>query len=300
VPLQAPIQHWFFRQSRQIHPFNQAVLLKSSNSTWPIRAGSTAVAVTPRCPPPAVRQTSLVWQRLLASPDRHLHLWISQLGRGRTRTSSHRSADHGITDQSQPGAANASCSLRLGCPCASPLAAHHPPLGRGWRLFLNLLEDLQTAYQQLSHAKRRCNCRQDNFVSALSCRACGYAFSTLQQRYWRTSPGGTVEPAVDYPGATTLLLQLSRHPPPQCGLDPSLTAGCRNTCNLRSTMYLLAALGTSFCPMDGQSLSPSGSWKPRTGGIFDDVDVSRTVGWFTLFQHSESRRASHPGDAEGS
>jgi len=41
------------------------------------------------------------------------------------------------------------CSLRLGCPCASPLAAHHPPLGRGWRLLI-LLEDLQTAYQQLS------------------------------------------------------------------------------------------------------------------------------------------------------
>jgi len=42
--------------------------------------------------------------------------------------------------------------------------------------------------------------------------------------------------------------------------------------------------------MDGQSLSPV-DLEGHGREIFDDVDVSRTVGWFTtLFRTPESRR----------
>jgi len=162
-----------------------------------------------------------------------------------------------------------------GCPCASPLAAHHPPLGRGWRLLANFARGLADSLPAQPQRDDATAC-QDNFVPALvlPCAVC--TFSTTAATVLAGPVQARWSPASGLSGATTLLLQLNRYPPPSVWKDPSLTTGGAESYNTQINDVLLTALVRAL-PMDGQSLSGSGHGREE---IFDDVDVC-TVGWFT-------------------
>jgi non-ribosomal peptide synthase protein (TIGR01720 family) len=293
VPL-TPIQCWFFEQAfaRPDH-FNQSVLLKVPESLDPQRLARALVALEAqhdalRC---RYRNEGGSWHQRIGPPGRAMPPLAADLS--------------GLSEPEQARRVSELCGqlqtqldlesgplLRAGC---FELGA-----GRGGRLALIvhhlvvdavswpiLIEDLQAAYAQLGDAATEASLGpKTTSVRAWSERLVEYAASaTLAQElaYWRArrkdsvrplprdlalgdnSAGSTASVSAALTEAETRALALDVH-------------GVYDT---RIPDLLLAALWQSISGWSGQSrigVSLEGHGRDLP---FDDVDLSRTVGWFT-------------------
>ncbi|MBD2002942.1 MULTISPECIES: non-ribosomal peptide synthetase [Cyanophyceae] len=181
------------------------------------------------------------------------------------------------------------------------IVIHHLAVdGVSWRI---LLEDLQTAYEQISRGKTIQLPPKTTSFQQWAQRLQEYAHSSeLQQEenYWLTQLRKPVCPLpVDFSGGANTVASVS---------TVSVTLSQEETQALLQQVpaaygtqindVLLTALVQAFGQWTGDSLLVDLEGHGREE-IFDDVNLSRTVGWFTtIFPVRLSlEEASNPGDA---
>ncbi|MBW4543130.1 MAG: amino acid adenylation domain-containing protein [Symplocastrum torsivum CPER-KK1] len=310
VPL-TPIQHWFFEQDLpEPHHWNQAVLLELRQ------------ALNPEVLDKAVQHLLVHHDALRLCFERQASHW-QQVNAGFVKSVSLTQVDLSALSESEQGAAieaaaaqlQASLNLSEGSlvrvalfdlgankPGRLLLVIHHLAVdGVSWRI---LLEDLQTAYQQLSRGESVHLPPKTTSFKDWAERLTQYAKSgTLEQElnYWLTESHTQVSPLpVDYlegdnteASARTLSVSLSAEE------TQALLQDVPQAYNTQINDVLLTALVQVFAQWTG---SPSLLVDLEGHGreeLFEDVDLSHTVGWFTtvfpiLLNLEES---SHPGEA---
>jgi non-ribosomal peptide synthase protein (TIGR01720 family) len=292
VPL-TPTQHWFFEQNRlDTHHWNQAILLEVRQ-------------------PLNLRQLEQVVQHLLVHHDAlHLHFLLEESGWKQINASPNGvvpfskidlfSISPELQEQAfRTAASELQASFNLG---SEPLVRvalfdlgedkpnrllfiiHHLLIDVGsWRI---LLEDLETAYQQLSQGQEIKFSPKTTSFKQWAERLTEYAQSTELQReqvYWLAASREWVSPLpVDYPRDDNTVGSVQ---------TVSVTLSVEETRTLLETVsaayrvqiedVLLTALAQAFAEWMGtRSLLVDLEGNGREV-IFDNVDVSRTVGWFT-------------------
>jgi thioester reductase-like protein/non-ribosomal peptide synthase protein (TIGR01720 family) len=291
--LLTPIQHRFFEQNLpDSHHWNQAVLLEVRQAIAPVlleQAVQKLLEHHDALRLRFVRQES-GWQQDNASPDE-----IVPFTRIDLSTVSETEQESAISD----AAAELQTSLNLSSgplvrvalfdlgaskPSRLLIIIHHLAVdGVSWRI---LLEDLQTAYQQLSQGEAIQLPPKTTSFKHWAERLHEYAQSAeLQQEldYWLAeSRQQIVHLPIDFPEvnntvaeASTVSVTLSREETQ--ALLQAVPAAYQTQIN----EVLLAALMQAFAQWTGErSLLVDLEGHGREA-IFDDVDLSRTVGWFT-------------------
>ncbi|MEH1922365.1 amino acid adenylation domain-containing protein [Nostoc sp.] len=314
-----PIQHWFFEQKlSEPDYFNQSVLLQVSPDLQPELLQQ-------------VVQQLLVHHDALRSRFARLPLGESQFQQEEENwqqfnTPTQEPVPFSVIDLSHLSAeeqqtaikaadAELQASLNLSTGAIAQVALfqlgsdqpgrllfiiHHLVVdGISWRI---LLEDLATGYQQISRGEAIKLPPKTTSWQYWSDRLTQYAQSSDELNYWlsQSSLKVTALP-VDYPSdkenntlASTASVSLSlteEH-------TRALLQDVPSAYNTQINDVLLTALVQSFAQWTGQpSLLVDLEGHGRED-LFEDVDLSRTVGWFTtLFPvHLQLEEINHPGE----
>jgi amino acid adenylation domain-containing protein/non-ribosomal peptide synthase protein (TIGR01720 family) len=307
VPL-TPIQQWFFEQNlTDPHHFNQAVLLEIQQLDLALLEQAVQQLLLHH---DALRlrfeRTESGWQQLLASPDPMPFTSVdfsalAEAEQGPAIEAAATELQTSLNLSTGPLMRVALFDLGAYVPRRLLLIIHHLIVdGVSWRI---LLEDLQTAYQQLSRKETMQLPAKTTSFQHWSYRLREYAHSgQLQQRYWLDQSrrhGGTRLP-VDYPGGNNTVAS-TQQISTSLSMEETqaLLQEVPKAYNTQINDVLLTALVQAFAQWTGDRsllVDLEGHGREK---IFDDVDVSRTVGWFTtlfpvLLNLGE---ASHPGDA---
>lgn len=292
VPL-TPIQHWFFEQNLpDPHYWNIAVLLEVRQALDPALL-NMAVQHLP-VHHDALRlclvQGESGWQQINASPDKavpFIRIDLSEVPE----------VEQGSAIEAAAVQLQASLNLSEGLllrvalfelgvqkPSRLLLIIHHLVVdGVSWRI---LLEDLQTACQQLSRSETIKLPPKTTSFKHWAQRVTQYAQSGVLQEeleYWLAAPHTLVSRLpVDYPGgvnteasARTISVSLSVDETRVLLQEVPVAYGTQINDSL------LTALVQAFSGWTGvRSLQVNMEGHGREA-IFEDVDLSRTVGWFT-------------------
>ena len=292
VPL-TPVQQRFFQQNL-LHPhhWNQAVLLEVKqilNFEWLVQAVGQLLkhhdALRLR-----FHLTAAGWQQVNADLDTAIPCWQVDLS-GLTATEQKKAIAAAANKLQISFNLSAGVLLRvvlfdLGAdqPARLLIVIHHLAVdGISWRI---LLEDLQTAYQQLAHAQSLQLPPKTASFKQWAEQLHNYASSkelAAELNYWLKSlPEQVAKLPVDYANGTNTIASAQV-------ISVTLTAD--ETQTLLQTLpavyrtqindVLLTALVQSFSQWTG---SPSLLLDLESHGReanFDDLDISRTVGWFT-------------------
>jgi amino acid adenylation domain-containing protein/non-ribosomal peptide synthase protein (TIGR01720 family) len=292
VPLTA-IQHWFFEQEfADPHHFNQAVLLQTPTALDPVwleaalkalvehhdvlrhsfRQEGSAWHQTGGAVPPTISVTAF---DLSARPEPDQALEMERLVGGL-----HQSLDLA----QEPLLRAAQFKLSSDGPVRLLLVIHHLVVdGVSWRI---LLEDLQTAYEQLSCGQAiQLPAKTTSFARFSTCCAELANSPRLQQElaYWSTRPATPVGrlPVDDPQGDNTIgssrIVTVSLNPEETAALLREVPAVYKTQMN----DVLLTALAEGFARWTGSSSLVVDLEGHGREGLFTDVDLSRTVGWFT-------------------
>ena len=287
-----PIQHWFFEQNfLEPHHWNQAVLLEVKQVLDFPRLEKSVRQLLLHHDALRLRfeQTESGWQQAIARPDFEVpvtHLDFSAL--------SAREQERAIATTANE--LQASLDLSTGSLIRVALfdlgkresrlliVIHHLAVdGVSWRI---LLEDLETVYQQLSEGKKaQLPLKTTSFKHWSDCLQ-EYARSTTLQPewdYWLRESWQQITPLpVDFPNGDNTVASVR-------DISVSLTAEQTQALlkevpkayNSQINDVLLTALVRAFSQWTGSSsllLALEGHGREE---IFDRVDLSRTVGWFT-------------------
>jgi non-ribosomal peptide synthase protein (TIGR01720 family) len=155
--------------------------------------------------------------------------------------------------------------------------------GVSWRI---LLEDLQTAYEQLSHGKDLVLPQKTTSFQAWGNQLEEYAKSTQvigELEYWLREGHKTTLPLpVDFPGgenlessADAVRVEFSKEE------TRTLLQQAPVDNNVSINDLLLAGLAMAVQSWSGRSAIRVDIESHGRGGYFDEVDTTRTVGWFT-------------------
>ncbi|MGJ5676042.1 MAG: amino acid adenylation domain-containing protein [Nostochopsis sp.] len=288
-----PIQHWFFEQKQpEPHHWNQSVLLESNQKIDPIILEKIIEFLQKHHDVLRLRfiQNEFNTQALFASPDNTIPLTyfdFSELPKDK------QAAAIGAAETKLQASLNVSqgplfqvALFHMGENQANRLLwiIHHLAIdGVSWRI---LIEDFQTAYQQISQGK----------VINLPLKTTSYKqWSSYLQKYaqsstllweldfWLTTQHQSVSPIPrDFPGEhhleeTTSVVSVSLSVEETQSLLQQVPAAYRTQIN----DVLLTALIQTFNQWTEESsllIDLEGHGREE---IFEDVDLSRTVGWFT-------------------
>ncbi|HBB30690.1 MAG TPA: non-ribosomal peptide synthetase [Cyanobacteria bacterium UBA8803] len=308
VPL-TPIQHWFFEQNLpQMHHWNQSVLLEMRQAIVPELLEQGVQKLLEHHDALRlhfVRQES-GWQQVNANPDGVIPFACVDLSAvpetEQESTLSAIATDLQTTLNLSSGRVVRIALFDLGTSQRLLLVIHHLVVdGVSWRI---LLEDLQTAYQQLSQGQAIQLPPKTTSFQHWAERLTEYAQSeALQQEldYWLTQSRRQIAPLpVDFPGdnntvahCNTISATLSQEETQ--ALLQEVPAAYQTQIN----DVLLTALVQAVKQWTGESLLLVDLEGHGREEIFADVDLSRTVGWFTtLFPVLlDIGEASSPGDA---
>ena len=294
VPL-TPIQHRFFdQQHAEAHHYNQAFLLHMHGELDPALMAAAVQHLLSHHDAFRLRYVkgTTAWDQHCAGPDDRV-----------------RFAQHDLSDLSQPqqrkairaAAARLQTSLDLsdgpllrvayfdlgsGQSSRLLIIVHHLAVDEvSWRI---LIEDLHTAYGQLKRGEPVALPPKTTSFKYWAERLQKHAQSSELRRelaYWLNESRKPVPPLpVDYPAgrglntmatARTVLLSLTPEETYQ------LLGEVPRIYHTQINDILLAALGHALCRWNGsRSLLINLKGHGRED-IFDDVDLSRTVGWFT-------------------
>ncbi|MEH2121099.1 amino acid adenylation domain-containing protein [Nostoc sp.] len=310
LPL-TPIQQWFFEQ-QQPEPdhWNQAVLLEIKQSIELVVLEQVIQFLQRHHDALRLRflQEEFGTQAVILSPDNVVpitYLDLSALPKEEQAATIERMAaklQASLNLSVGPLFRVALFDLGEGKLCRLLWAIHHLAVdGVSWRI---LLEDFQTAYQQLCQGKKIQLPAKTTSFKEWSHRLQEYAQSSVldsELEYWLISERQSIKPIpVDY----------------QCGNNTEATA-CTVSVSLSEeetqvllqqvpTAYrtqindiLLTALTQTFAQWTGENsllIDLEGHGREE---LFEDVDLSRTVGWFTsIFPVNLSlENATSPGKA---
>lgn len=293
VPL-TPIQHWFFQQPLEsYHHWNQALLLSMPEQRDPERLRRAWDATI------AHHDSFRLHYR--KDGDEWRQIYREQAGSGPFQVVNFSAFDKLKQDQSMSSRcrdAQRSFDLQFGpviralyfrlSPHRSDklfICAHHLVIdGVSWRI---LLEDLETVYRQLGDGvDPSLPEKTDSFKQWSQCLT-GYAASEAlehQRAYWLGLPWKSVESLrFDYPEAGNCEGE-------QTNLQGRLTLQETNALLTEAPSaygtqindLLLCALARGLLPeTDGAPVRVDVEGHGR-GSLFAEVDLSRTIGWFTI------------------
>ena len=159
------------------------------------------------------------------------------------------------------------------------IAIHHLVVdGVSWRI---LLEDLHAFYAQLAQAGQVQRPRKTTSIRQWAERLEGYAHSEALRRelaFWQEQPPARAAsddcPRVFYGDAQTITLSLSEAETNELLRLPQVGSA-------QVTEVLLAALALAFSRQMGERELLIDLESHGREPLFDDIDLSRTVGWFT-------------------
>jgi amino acid adenylation domain-containing protein/non-ribosomal peptide synthase protein (TIGR01720 family) len=306
-----PIQKWFFEQNLpDPHHFNQAVLLEVRQ---PIDLGLLEQALRHLLlHHDALRlrfePIEFGWQQAQSSPDVFVPLtrWdFSALAEAEQKLAIEATATElqaSLNLSTEPLVRVGFFDLGVHQPSRLLIVIHHLVVdGVSWRI---LLEDLQTAYQQLGRGEQVQLPAKTTSFQQWSQKLREYARSTaLQQEldYWRRqSRKPSISLPVDFPGGENTMASVG------CVSStlsfPETQALLKEVPQIYNTQIndvLLTALVQTFAQWTGEPTLLVDLEGHGREEISDEVDLSRTVGWFTtvfpvLLNLGE---ASNPGDA---
>ncbi|MBE9170521.1 amino acid adenylation domain-containing protein [Pleurocapsales cyanobacterium LEGE 06147] len=310
VPL-TPIQHWFFAQNLpEFHHWNQSILLEVRQPLDPVLLEQTVQKLLEHHDALRLRfvHQETGWQQFEINPDEvtpFTRLDLSKVAATEQEpTISTRAAELQTSLNLSSGPLMRVAYFDLGAdqPGRLLLIIHHLAVdGVSWRI---LLEDIQTIYQQLSQGQ------------AIQLPAKTTSFQHWAKRLTEYAQSQAVQKELDY------WLNMSRQQAPHLPVEFSEGENTFATANTVSvtlsqeeTQTLLQAIPAAYQTQINEVLLTAlvqavGQWTGTHSllvdleghgreEIFDDVDLSRTVGWFTtifpvLLDIGES---ASPGDA---
>jgi len=310
VPL-TPIQHWFFAQNLlDPHHYNQAVLLEVRQALDPelLEQALRHLLVHHDALRLRFERVESDWQQVNASPDRKVPFAQIDL--------SVPASEQAAVVETKAAQQQVSLNLSTGplvrvtlfnlvgqtTPIQRLLITIHHLLvdGVSWRI---LLEDLQTAYQQLLQGKAVQLPPKTTSFKQWAERLQEYAQSiTLQQEqdYWLTATRRQSHLPLDYPGgdntvasARTVSASLS------VAETQALLQEVPKAYNTQINDVLLAALVQAFAQWTGEKSLLVDLEGHGREDIFEELNLSRTVGWFTAIfpVKLDLSGANHPGEA---
>ncbi|MFQ4145495.1 amino acid adenylation domain-containing protein [Chlorogloeopsis sp. ULAP02] len=292
VPL-TPIQHWFFRQNLpDPHHFNQAVLLEVREAIAPnlLQQAIQHLSIHHDALRLRFEYTESGWQQIIAAPETELSLL-------RYDFSTLAAAEQPAAIEAAANKLQATFDLSSGLlvkvalfdlgthrPNRLLIIIHHLAVdGVSWRI---LLEDLQTAYEQLDQGRVIKLPAKTTSFQKWSNQLQAYANSEVlarEQHYWLALSQEKIPPLpVDYPdGENTESSQQKVSIKLSTDQTQALLKEVPQAYNTQINDVLLTALGQTFADWTGnQSLLIELEGHGREE-IFENVDLSRTVGWFT-------------------
>jgi len=308
LPL-TPIQYWFFEQNLpDPHHWNQAILLKIRQPINPARLEQVLRHLLEHHDALRLRfvRDESGWQQLIAESEETVP--FSRLDLSALPEIEQESAIEGAAAELQaslnlsegPLVRVALFDLGANQPSRLLLAIHHLAVDVvSWRI---LLEDLQTAYHQLTQGKAIQLSPKTTSFKQWAKQLREYAQSPALQGeldYWLAEPRKWVSPLpVDYPeGANTVVS--ARTVSVRLSIEESQTLLQEVPATYRTQIedVLLTALVQAFAQWTGERRLLVDLEGRGREVIFPDVDVSRTVGWFTTLAPMllELEEAFHPG-----
>ncbi|MBD2420562.1 non-ribosomal peptide synthetase, partial [Anabaena cylindrica FACHB-243] len=292
LPL-TPIQNWFFAQNfLEPHHFNQSFLLEVPQTLDPALLSLVVQQLLLHHDALRLRfvQSNSDWQQINATPDDTIsfsHVDLSGISEAEQKETIEATAASLQTSLNlAAGAIVRVVFFALGTDKASRLLIiiHHLAVdGVSWRI---LLEDLQTAYQQISRGEKIQLRSKTTSFKYWAEKLNAYAQSdTAKQEltYWQgISRTQITRIPVDHAlGANTVastrIVSVSLSPSETRALLQEVPKAYKTQIN----DILLTALVQTLSKWTGSSsvlLDLEGHGRED---IFDDVDLSRTVGWFT-------------------
>ncbi|MEM1256713.1 MAG: condensation domain-containing protein, partial [Cyanobacteria bacterium P01_H01_bin.21] len=308
VPL-TPIQHWFFEQALpDAHHWNQSILLKVHQ---PLELRQLEQAVQLLLEHHDVLRLRFVhqdtgWQQYVADPDPITPLTkidLSAVAEAEQSAAISKAAaklQSSLSLASGPLICVAYFDLGINRPGRLLLIIHHLAIdGVSWRI---LLEDLQIAQQQLSQGSAIQLPPKTTSFQYWAAQLCQYGQSeTLRQEldYWLSKSHQSAVP-VDFPEgdntlakADTVCVTLSKTE------TQALLKEVPTAYKTQINDVLLTAIVQAFGQWTGKySLLIDLEGHGRED-LFEDVDLSRTVGWFTTIFPVilNLEQPDNPGDA---
>ncbi|MEM8779701.1 MAG: amino acid adenylation domain-containing protein, partial [Cyanobacteria bacterium P01_G01_bin.49] len=288
VPL-TPIQHWFFQQNLpKIAHFNQSAFLEVSQPLDFPRLQQVFSYLLKHHDALRLRfeRTESGWQQVIISPNEEVPLTQFDLS-GLTETAQDQAI--AVTATQLQGSLNLSTGpllriavfdLGISRPNQLLIIIHHLAVdGISWRI---LLEDLRTAYQQLEQNQPIQVPMKSTSIKTWAEKLPTYP-AQQEQNYWRSlvkkSP---ILLPIDYPGgkntvATTeqVIVTLGEEP------TQSLLKKVPKAYNTQINEVLLTALVETFAQWTGKRYLLINLEGHGREDIWDNINLSRTVGWFT-------------------
>lgn len=291
VPL-TPIQHWFFEQNLpDPHYWNQSVLLEVQQSLDPalVKQALKSLLIHHDALRLQFKKEEIGWQAAIVPPNDEIPLtWLdlSELPPQQQETTLLNTANK---LQSSLDLANgpllqvAYFDLGINQPGRLLWVIHHLAVdGVSWRI---LIEDFQTAYQLLSKGETIQLPAKTTSYKQWSKQLQNYsqlANVQSESNYWCNINQAVKPIAVDFlQGNNTEASVRSISVNLSVDETQALLQDVPNTYRTQINNVLLAALGYTFKQWTGHSsllVDLEGHGREE---IFDDVDLSRTVGWFT-------------------
>ncbi|PLP90485.1 non-ribosomal peptide synthetase [Pseudomonas sp. FFUP_PS_473] len=275
VPL-TPIQAWFFEQSiPQRHHWNQSVLLKAAQplDSQALNRALQALVAHHDALRLSWQQEGSRWVQHHRAPNEQGVLWERQASSAAEITAHCDEAQASLSLQDGPLLRAVHIRLADGT-ARLLLVVHHLVVdGVSWRI---LLEDLQQAYAGLPLPAKTSAYKY--WAEHMEAFAHGEVLQT-EVAYWQQQLAGPVDqfPEDGTPGGGIESLTLT--------LDKVRTAQLLKTANTayrtRIDELLLTALARTLCAWSGQPSVLVDLEGHGREALFDGLDLTRTVGWFT-------------------
>jgi amino acid adenylation domain-containing protein/non-ribosomal peptide synthase protein (TIGR01720 family) len=288
-----PIQHWFFEQQLlDPHHWNQAIILEVDSTCNPILLEQVIEQLTIHHDALRSRfvQTESGWRSSINEPEQNTLFSLIDLSnlpedKQRQNMEAKANALQASLNLSNGGLVQV-VLFRLGKnrPYRLLIIIHHLVIdGVSWRI---LLEDLQTAYQQLVRGKKIQLPAKTTSVKQWAKKLQEYAnLASVKSEinYWLSQPYQNISPLpVDFPNgentvasARTVSVSLSQTE------TTSLLNEVPTVYQTQINDILLTALVQTFEQLTGNSSLLIDLEGHGREDILKNVDLSRTVGWFT-------------------
>jgi len=312
VPL-TPIQHLFFEQNLpEPHHFNQFVLLEVPPNLNPelLHQALQQLLVHHDALRLGFERSPDGWQQAIAAPDQTIPFNVvdlSELAPNEQQLAFEAEAAkvQASLDLSQKPIIRATL-FNLGSHQSRRLqiVIHHLAVdGISWRI---LLEDLQTAYQQLSQGEAIELPPKTTSFKQWASRLAEYGKSgavATELEYWLTqSPSGATSFPVDYPegrNANTVASSAKVSVSLNAEQTHALLQEVPSAYHTQINDVLLTALVQCFAQWSGKQTLLINLESHGREELFERVDTSRTVGWFTSIFPVQLRlqESYHPGEA---
>ncbi|MBW4454433.1 MAG: amino acid adenylation domain-containing protein [Nostoc indistinguendum CM1-VF10] len=288
-----PIQYWFFEQNLpEPHHWNQSVLLEVQEPLDPalVKQALKSLLIHHDALRLLFREEDMGWQAAIAPPNDEISLTWLDLSVLSSQQQETMLVDTANKLQSSLNLADgpllqvAYFDFGINKPGRLLWVIHHLAVdGVSWRI---LIEDFQTAYQLLNKGETIQLPAKTTSFKHWSEQLQNYAqLPNVQSQldYWCNSVDQSVKPiAVDFPqGNNTEASVRSISVNLSVEETQALLQDVPNIYRTQINNVLLAALGHTFKQWTDQSsllVDLEGHGREE---IFDDIDLSRTLGWFT-------------------